>query len=95
MTNPHQHRTASCYGRDKLLKELQSIDFSLIETVLYLDVYPHSDKALDYYHQLKQKRCAILAEYEKTYGPITMHGNESCQSWDWINGPWPWEPDAN
>ena len=28
-------------------------------------------------------------------GPMTMYGNVSRDSWDWVKGPWPWEPDAN
>ena len=33
----------------------------------------------------------LLAEYEASFGPITMYGNMSENDWDWVKGPWPWE----
>ena len=28
-------------------------------------------------------------------GPTTARDNKNPASWDWIKGPWPWEPNAN
>ena len=74
---------------------LQAIDFAIQETVLYLDAYPDHAEALKYYHALMDQRNQIAAAYEKQCGPLTMYGNQSRNSWDWISGPWPWEIDAN
>ncbi len=74
---------------------LQAIDFALQETVLYLDAYPDCKPALDYYHQLIETRAQLLAAYEKNCAPVTMYGNTSRTSWDWVQGPWPWELAAN
>ena len=78
-----------------LLCELRKIDFALTETVLYLDAYPQTAEALAYYHKLKARRSELVEEYERTYGPLTMMGNESKTSWDWTNKPFPWEYEAN
>ena len=37
----------------------------------------------------------VLHAYEKACGPMTMYGNKSQRSWDWVEGPWPWESEAN
>ena len=82
-------------GETAYKKELQALDFALQEVVLYLDAYPESEQALSYYHKLRHERERMIAEYQRRYGPLTMYGNESTGSWDWIMTPWPWEFDAN
>lgn len=74
---------------------LRALDFAIQETVLYLDAYPDSDEALQYYHALLRQRACALAAYEEGCGPMTIYGNRSQTSWDWVKAPWPWEPDAN
>ena len=74
---------------------LQALDFALQETVRYLDAYPDNQQALNYYHQLLARRAEVMDSYEKGCAPVTMYGNQSRNSWDWVLGPWPWELDAN
>ena len=94
MMNPRTHMTGRCDCRGGL-QELRALDFAIQETVLYLDAYPHNQQALAYYHELVHKRCEVMAAYEQTHGPVTMYGNTNHNAWDWVEGPWPWEPDAN
>jgi len=74
-----------------LLRKIQEIDFSIYETVLYLDAYPNCREALDYYHALLSQRAGLIARYEREVGPLTAFGNQSTTSWDWIKSPWPWQ----
>ena len=74
-----------------LLRKIQEIDFSIYETVLYLDAYPDCREALAYYHTLLSRRHALVAQYEREIGPLTAYGNVSQTSWDWIKSPWPWQ----
>ncbi len=83
------------HNRTSLLQKIREINFSLAETVLYLDAYPDHGKALDYYHRLAEESAELTKQYESTYGPLTVGGNKSRQSWDWVKTPWPWEPEAN
>lgn len=78
------------------LKKLQAIDFSIAETILYLDAYPKSAEALKYFKMLKDEREKLLAEMknEKCH-PITAQGADVNGEWNWTNAPWPWEPEAN
>jgi spore coat protein JB len=80
----------------RTLRDLQAIDFSLVEVGLYLDAYPHSREALSYYHKLLEERARLLAERKAgNCPPITAMDCHSSSEWDWVNGPWPWEPEAN
>ena len=74
-----------------LLRKIQEIDFSLYETVLYLDAYPDCREALDYYHALRSQRKGLVTQYEREAGPLTAFSNQSQTSWDWIRSPWPWQ----
>ena len=77
------------------LKQIRALDFAIQETVLYLDADPENKQALEYYHQLLAQRKDVMEHYQKHCGPLSMYGNESRDSWDWVCGPWPWEPEAN
>ena len=78
------------------LEKLRMIDFSIIDTILYLDAYPECKAALGYYHKLKKQREELVCELSESCDmPITNfdHSNESA--WIWTKGPWPWDPCAN
>lgn len=81
--------------KKNLLEILRAIDFAIYDTVLYLDAYPHCREALEYYHRLIQDREVVVCEYRKKYGPLTSNDNISQTAWQWIDDPWPWEPEAN
>ena len=80
---------------DDALNILRALDFSIQETVLYLDAYPDCEQALAYYHKLIEERAEAMEAYEKQCGPLSFYGNKSRDHWEWTKGPWPWEFDAN
>ena len=79
----------------KLKRKLDTIDFAIVETVLYLDAYPNCREALDYYHKLIAERESLVAVINEKCGPVSARGNKSRTEWTWVKGPWPWELDAN
>jgi spore coat protein JB len=78
----------------RLMQQLREIDFSIVETALYLDAYPEQPQALEYYHRLIQERKKLMDAYQNSCGPLSIYGNQSQGSWDWVKTPWPWEADA-
>ena len=90
--NRPNHDQTACHT---LMDQIRAVDFALYETVLYLDVYPHSCDALETYHTLKAQSKTLHEEYESACGPLTAFGNRSTASWDWISKPCPWEYDAD
>jgi len=80
-----------------------SIPFAAWELRLYLDTHPDDEKALQAYRRL----CAECGNEPCNYA---CAGTGVCQKladrrdgrsfaaktvWSWIEGPWPWEPEAN
>lgn len=90
---PENGMSGSCKA---LQKRLQALDFSIVDTVLYLDAYPECAEALAYYHKLVSERDALqLSLAQSCHMPVTNFQNASADSWDWVMGPWPWEAAAN
>ncbi len=94
-TKKSMYHDSSCKQCKQQLDTLRALDFAIQETVLYLDAYPHCDEALQYYHHLICQRKELMAEYETKCRPLSMYGNVSTSEWNWVDQPWPWEPDAN
>ena len=78
-----------------MLDKIRKIDFALYDTILYLDAYPYSCEAIEYYNNLKSQHDELLAKYEEACGPMTPFGNTSSNEWNWVNSPWPWFFEAN
>lgn len=76
-----------------LMHQLQQLDFSIQETVLYLDAYPDCCEALAHYRHLIEERAQVAAQYEQSCGPLSAHGNGHRTGWDWVKAPWPWHPE--
>ena len=82
-------------GNCKMLQQrLQALDFAIVETALYLDVYPDCKKALEYHKRLLKERKMVAEALQGSCGPTTAW-EEQTDGWAWVKGPWPWEPDAN
>ena len=78
-----------------LLRRLQVLDFSMADTALYLDAYPHSAEALAHYRALAAERAELLRRLAEERRPVTVTEGASADAWHWIDSPWPWDPDAN
>jgi spore coat protein JB len=76
----------------KILCELQSLDFVLVELTLYLDTHPRDMQALQQFNQCVHKRQQVAAAYEMKYGPLLQFGHSySRYPWQWAQDPWPWQ----
>lgn len=82
-------------NRARLLKKIQEEDFAVYEAVLYLDGHPECRRALAYYQRHRELAARLRAEFEKSYGPLTNTAGGESDAWHWIDGPWPWEKEAN
>lgn len=82
-------------GAGSLLRRIRAEDFALYEVALYLDAYPTNQKALAFYEQHRNILAALKEEYRQKYGPLTIYDNIDRGEWQWVQGPWPWEKEAN
>ncbi len=80
--------------KKRLERQIQIYSFAVYEAALYLDSHKCDSRALSYYNNANAKLKALTESYEKSFGPLTIHGNTG-DSWSWTDGAWPWEYDAN
>ena len=81
--------------KEMLLKKIQAEDFTLYETVLFLDTHPHDETALAFYNTHRDEVEKLKHEYMEKYGPLTIYDNNDSHFWHWVDKPWPWEKEAN
>lgn len=81
--------------RNSLLKQVQSYCFAVTDMQLYLDTHPDDKKAFELFKNLVMKAQELIAEYQDQYGPLSVHATAMCNGFKWIEGPWPWEKEAN
>ncbi len=72
-------------------KKLQALDFSIVDVGLYLDAYPDSASALEYYGKLVAERERLAAQICAAGAPIIAREGAVTGKWKWTDGPWPWQ----
>lgn len=77
--------------RKTLLARLSACDFILFETALFLDTHPECADALAYYKKHLEMRKKAEEEYTEKYGMIQHKDYQGQNTWQWTEGPWPWE----
>ena len=84
-----------CNGADStetsLMKEIRALSFACLESSLYLNAYPDNRTALRYFEECRDRLAELTAIYEERYGALTHMGAAKGGSWDWVDGPWPWQ----
>ena len=74
------------------LRELQTVDFALLELNLYLNTHPGDMQAIQQFNQLAQKRQGMAQQFELQYGPLVNYGHSYSRfPWQWSETPWPWQ----
>lgn len=76
-------------SRERTLRAYQAYSFALYDILLYLDAYPDNREAIESYNKYHRLASKAKAEYESKFGPISMPFDVS--TWEWANGPWPWQ----
>lgn len=78
--------------KNDLLRQIQQLNFAMIELGLYLNNQPECRNALELYDKVREDYLCTRKEYEERFGPLTYDGvNTMGDGWSWINDPWPWE----
>ena len=77
--------------KDKLMNELQALQFSLVDLWLYLDSHPENAQAIKTCRELSKRRDEVVKEYEQSFGALTPGACPNADYWDWVATPFPWE----
>ena len=89
-----------------MMKTEYALSFAAWELRLYLDTHPDDEKALAAYKQLCAAQGNVCGYACNTaQGRMQNQASNGCaqpqrnvcgdKTWTWVNGPWPWEYEAN
>lgn len=59
-------------SREALLRKISEASFAVKDIHLFLDTHPEDEKALAYFREAVASRKALMREYARTYGPLTI-----------------------
>ena len=91
-TNKEPYEIKPINEQARLLTEVNSLSFAMIDLNLYLDVFPNDREKINLYNQYRKKHEDLLKEYESKYGPITTNSDSlNSYPWAWDDMPWPWD----
>lgn len=77
-----------------LMKQINELSFVLDEMRLFLDTHPNCHEGLEFYNRYAARRAEAVADYTRLYGPLCFYDFTDGSSWQWIQGPMPWEGSA-
>ncbi len=77
--------------RQKLMRDVQMYDFSLLEAAEYLDGHPNDPNALAYFKTQQQRYQMAVDAYTARFGPLQFKTGDYNNTWTWMSDPWPWE----
>ena len=82
-------------SKEQLLREITALDFYITDLHLFLDTHPNETKAIETYNRCIMKIRELRMEYNRLYGMLLSNLCTSCEPWQWIDSPWPWQRAAN
>ncbi len=77
--------------RQQQLLEVQMYDFVAHEINLYLDIYPNNQRMIQLYHEYVEKAKKARTNFENNFGPLFVQNSQDTNTFEWIQGPWPWD----
>ena len=78
-----------------MLHQIQALNFATSELGLYLDTHPGDQDALDLFNQYVEMYEEAMQKYEQMHGPTFQMNAGIGGKYQWVDGPWPWEYEAN
>lgn len=79
--------------RDRMLRNIQELQFTAVDLQLFLDTHPDDANAFREFVQTSKRLKDATEEYEGIYGPLIGYGQgrvELEQGYLWLND-FPWE----
>ncbi len=74
-----------------MLKDIQILDFVLVDLSLYLDTHPQCRDAIEHYNHYLSIKNKLCKEFSAMYYPLSLQYADSSNEWRWSLAPLPWE----
>lgn len=78
-----------------LLEKIQQNNFATYDMLLYLDTHCDDKKAFTMLKALCDTKKKLVAQFEKSYGPLSQATASEQEIFNWIDNPWPWDKEGN
>lgn len=78
--------------QERMLFDIGTISFVLMDLTLYLDTHPYDREAMEYFNHYSRIRAGMMKDFASRYYPLTLSNAEGCsKEWTWGLAPAPWE----
>lgn len=78
--------------QERLLMDIGTVGFLLVDLTLYLDTHPFDREAMEYFNHYSRIHQNMMQEFAAKYYPLTLATAEGChKEWRWGLAPAPWE----
>ena len=78
-------------NQEQMLKDITTIDFVLVDLMLFLDTHPFDRSAMEYYNHYSRLKNQMVREFSQKFYPLTLDLADSNREWRWGMTPLPWE----
>ncbi len=90
---PYRNYSLSKYTpkneKERLMYDIQMLGFVVNDLVLYLDLHPTDQKALEFFNQYNDEYKDLKNQYERKYHPLCLNSDSlKATSWRWLKD-WP------
>ena len=77
----------------EMIRQIQEIDFAIIDLNLFLDTHPHCTEALELFSELAHTSNNLKNEYQSKFGPLYASKCLNNTPFEWVDKcrKWPWE----
>lgn len=77
--------------KTELRRQISAVAFTLFDLRLFLDTQPNDQTAIQLFNKNLAKHTALVADYERRFGPYSTFNDTTGNTWQWVKDPWPWE----
>jgi spore coat protein JB len=75
-----------------MMKELQTVDFAMLELTLHLNNHPEDLEALQQYNAFAGQRKGVTDKVDAVLGTLSQTGERpEADNWPRNDAPWPWQ----
>ncbi len=79
------------YSEEQLMREIQKVEFAVVDLHLYLDTHPTDREALTLYNQLAERLKMLKETFSRCYRQLVELHPSYQYPYSWVaGGGWPW-----
>ena len=81
----YKDKNSMDFSQCEMMRQIQEIDFAIIDLNLFLDTHPNCIEALELFSELAHKSKNLKKEYQVKYGPLYAPESQGKAPFEWID----------